>query len=419
VGQGILRTPGIVAAAVPDARIILLLWIAGGLIAAINAVAYAELGVSIPHAGGPYVFVRRAFGRTTGVVIGWSDWFNTISAQAFLAVVVAEFLHRLGVASTVPQAVLAPATIALVLAINWTHTRICGSSQSIGSALKGFFLIALILLLFLVPVSGRPAGVPVSQAPSVALGIGAVVVALKAVQNTYDGWNNCIYFSEEMHSPERCVPRAMFGGIFLVCGLYVLVNAALLHVLPLSALAGSKFAAADALGKVLGNWADVALTLFGVVSVTAILNLNVMFSGRIALAMARNHVLPPSLARVAPGGSPRAALLVTTFLSAVLAASGTYEQLIALNVALGLLINLLVTLSVPRLRRTEPQLRRPWRVPLYPLPIVVSALINAALLGALIYEDPVHTLAGTGLACLIGALYWLSERSRPARTAPI
>jgi len=418
VGQGILRTPGIVAAAVPNEALILLLWVAGGAIAMINAVAYAELGVAIPHAGGPYVFVRRAFGRTTGIIIGWADWFNTISAQAFMAVVIAEFIHRLGLATSVPQAVLAPAMIGIVLAINSTHTRICGSSQSIGSALKGFFLAALILLLFLVPSSGAAAAVEPSPAPSAAIGLGAVVIALRAVQNTYDGWNNCIYFSEEMHSPERCVPRALFGGIVLVTALYVLVNAALLHVVPPAGLAGSKLAAADALGVVLGDWAGVALTIFGVISVTAILNLQVMFSGRIALAMARDRVLPSGLTRVAPGGSPRRALLVTTLLSAVLAASGTYEQLIALNVALGLLINLLVTVSVPRLRRTEPELRRRWRVPFYPVPVVLSALLNIGLLVALIYEDPVHTLLGTGLACLIGLLYWVGERlRRPAAVA--
>ena len=84
VGQGILRTPGIVAGAVPDPALILLLWVVGGAIAAITAVAFAELGAAIPHAGGPYIFVRRAFGPSTGIAIGWADWLNTISAQALL-----------------------------------------------------------------------------------------------------------------------------------------------------------------------------------------------------------------------------------------------------------------------------------------------------------------------------------------------
>jgi APA family basic amino acid/polyamine antiporter len=214
------------------------------------------------------------------------------------------------------------------------------------------------------------------------------------------------------------VPRALFGGIALVTLLYVLVNAAILHVLSPAAMAGSKFAAADALGQVVGDRADMALTIFGVISVAAILNLQVMFSGRIALAMARDRVLPSALTKVSTGGSPRVALLATTLLSAAFAASGTYEQLIALNVALGVLTNLVVTISVLRLRRTEPQLQRPWRSPFYPLPILLSALINVLLLGALIYEDPVHSLLGTGFAIAIGIAYAMAHRQRARAISP-
>jgi APA family basic amino acid/polyamine antiporter len=418
VGQGILRTPGIVAGAVPYPTLVLLLWFAGGIIAAINAIPYAELGSSIPHAGGPFVFVRRAFGPTAGVTIGWADWLQSLSAQGFMAVVVAEFIHRLGLLTPVPQALLAPSIIGIVFAINWSNTRLCGRSQSVGSAVKGIALLALVLVLLLAPKSNAiPSAAAGHAGLPIALSFAAIVVALRAVQNTYDGWNNCIYFCEEMHAPERCVPRALFGGIAVVTALYVLVNLALLKTLPVSAMAASKFPAADALGVVLGEWADVALTVFGVISVAAILNLQVMFGPRIALAMARERVLPPQLTRVARGGSPRVALTVTVILSALLSASGTYEQLIALNVALGVLINLLVAVSVLRLRRTEPSLRRPWRTPLYPLPILISAAINAALLGALVYEDPVRSLAGTGLACLIGLAYWIAARLRPARPA--
>lgn len=416
VGQGILRTPGIVAGAVPQPLVILILWVAGGAIAAVNAAAYAELGTALPHAGGPYVFVRRAFGPTAGVVTGWSDWLNNISSQAFMAVVVAEFLHRLGLASAVPQGLLAPLLIGVFFAVNSTNTRLCGSSQSLGSVLKGAGLLALVLILLLAPAPHHVA--PSARLPSVGIGFAAVIVALRAVQNTYDGWNNCIYFCEEMHAPERCIPRALFGGIALVTGLYLLVNVALLRILTPAAIAGSTFPAADALGAVLGGWANVLLTLFGVISVAAILNLNVMFGPRIALAMARDGVLPQALAAVSPGGSPRVALTATTVGSVLLAASGTYEQLIAFNVALGVVVNLLVGLSALRLRKTEPELTRPWLVPLFPMPILIASGINFALLAALIYEDPLHSLAGTGAAIAIGLLYRLRTVLRSPAPQP-
>jgi APA family basic amino acid/polyamine antiporter len=419
VGQGILRTPGIVAGAVPDPAIILILWAAGGAIAAMSALALAELGAAIPHAGGPYVFVRRAFGPTAGTIIGWSDWLNSISAQAFMSVVVAEFIHRLGFLGQVPVALLAPGMIAIFFAVNWTNTRLCGSSQSAGSAMKGACLLLLVLILLLAPVGhhGAAAAAPPASA-GVGIAFAGIIVAIRAVQNTYDGWNNCIYFCEEMHAPERCIPRALFGGIALVAALYLLVNLALLRILSPEEMASSNFPAADALGAVMGNWADTLLTAFGVISVGAILNLNVMFGPRIALAMARDRVLPRPLATVAPGGTPRNALIATTLGSAVLSASGTYEQLIAFNVALGVLINLSVSVSALRLRRTEPALARPWRIPLYPWPVLVAVAINLALLGGLIFEDPVHSLLGTGSAVMIGLGYRMARRLRPVAVKP-
>lgn len=419
VGQGILRTPGIIAAAVPNSGLILLLWVAGATIAAINAIPFAELGTSIPQAGGPYVFVRRAFGPTAGIVVGWSDWLNNVSSQAFMSVVVAEFIHRLGWGYGLPVGVLAPAAILVFFALNWTNTRLCGSSQSLGSILKGSALLVLVLVLYFVPPHHNVRPASTGAAPAM-VGLGAIIVGLRAVQNTYDGWNNGIYFCEEMHSPERHIPRALFGGIALVAVLYLLINAALLHVLTPQAMAHSTFAAADALGAVLGPWANTLLTIFGVVSVAAILNLNVMFGPRIALAMARDRVLPGTLAIVSEGGSPRIALIATTAGAIVLAASGSYEQLIAFNVALGVLGNFFVDLAALRLRRTEPELARPWRAPLYPYSILIAASINTALLGALIYEDPVHSLAGTGLAVAIGLSYyavgWMRRLIIPAQT---
>ncbi len=408
VGQGIFRTPGIVAGAVPDPTLILILWGAGAAIAMITAIPYAELGTAMPRAGGPYVFVTRGLGHTAGITIGWSDWLINISNQAFLSVVVAEFLHRLGVLSNVPQAVIAPSLILLFFALNWSNTRLSGSSQSIGSVLKGAGLLILIPILLTAPLATSAT----AQAPiavSGVIGISAIIVAMRVVQNTYDGWNNCIYFCEEITSPERSVPRALFGGIAVVSALYLLVNVALLRVMSPAAMAGSNFPAADALALVMGVGAGMLLTIFGALSVAANLNLNAMFGPRVALAMARDRVLPSALAKIAPGGTPRLALVVTSGLAMLLSASGTYEELIAFNVALGALVNLSVCMCAWRMRQTEPSLPRPWRMPLHPLPVVLAATINALLLAALIYEDPFHSLLGTGFAVAIGLGYKIAS----------
>jgi APA family basic amino acid/polyamine antiporter len=258
---------------------------------------------------------------------------------------------------------------------------------------------------------------PEAASTSTAIGIGGVIVALRQIYNTYAGWNNCTYFCEEMHKPEHCVPRAIFGGIAAVTGLYLLVNVAILRVLTPAEMAGSTLAAGDALNAVIGKWADIAITIFGIVSVAALTNLGMMFCSRIAFAMARDGVLPSSLARIAPGGTPRNGLIATAAIGAALAASGTYEQLIAFSVALGLFTDLIISLSAIQLRRTEPQLPRPWRAPFYPMAIMAAVLLETALLLALIWNDPFHSLSGTGVAVALGVAFALKRaflRPRPA-----
>lgn len=200
VGQGILRTPGIVANVVRSPALILLLWIVGGGLAAISAFAYVELGTALPSAGGPYDFVRRAFGPLAGIVAGWGQWFVLVTTEAFLAIVVAEFLHRVGVWPEVGSSVLAVGVLALFWLLNWTGTRTSAGSQVAFSALKGAALIALVILLFAQPTAHQ------LPATGEAIGLAGIVVAMRAIINTYDGWQEIVLFGEEVERPERTLP---------------------------------------------------------------------------------------------------------------------------------------------------------------------------------------------------------------------
>lgn len=407
VGQGILRTPGIVANAVHSPAVILLLWIVGAGLVAISAFAYVELGTALPAAGGPYEFVRRASGPLAGVVAGWGVWFVLVTLEAFLAIVVAEFLHRLGVWPDVGSSLLAVGVLALFWLVNWTGTRISGGSQVALSALKGAALIALVILLF-----AQPAARPPAVATGEAIGLAGIVVAMRAIINTYDGWQEIVLFGEEVERPERTLPRAMATGILSVAVLYVLVNVALLHVLTPADMAESTLPAADAAKLALGPAGDLALTVFGVVSVGAITNLAVMKSARIAFALARAGHLPAKLSAVASTGTPRPALTVSSILAAVFAATGTYNTVVAMNVAMTVALVVVVNLAAARLRSTEPDLPRPFRIPFYPLPVLAAVGLNLALLAALVFEDPVHSLGGFAFLAVVGAIYAAVHRMR-------
>lgn len=404
VGQGILRTPGIIAAEVHSPGLILLLWLLGALLSGITAFAYVELATAIPCAGGQYDYVRRAFGPLAGIVAGWGSWLVLVTLQGFLGIVVAEFLHRLGIFTGLHISAVAVGVLILFWGLNWTSTRIAGDSQILFSAFKGAALIALVVLLLAHPAAGvSQDSTPVNGA----VGIGALAIAMRAIMNTYNGWDEVVYFGEEIEAPERTIPPAVAGGIVGVTLLYLLINFAFLHVLSPAQMAGSKLVAADAVQVVLGPTGDLFMTIFAVISVGAITNLAIMKSARISFALARAGQLPAKLSEVASTGIPRWALSTSTLLAMVFAATGTYDTVVAMNVPVGIGLVIAVNLAVIKLRRTEPDLPRPFRMPLFPLPALIAIALNSALFVALIYEDPVYSLAGLAALAGIALVYFL------------
>jgi APA family basic amino acid/polyamine antiporter len=411
VGQGIMRAPGIVAGALPSPVWIMAAWLIGGLMCFVDAFATVELATSVPRAGGPYAFVSRAFGPFAGTMIGWSDWFNFVVANGFFGVVFAEYVHRLGFLMSVPIGVLAVGLIAVTWALNALGTRTSGMSQNVGSALKAVALLGAIALCFAAP-HAAPAAMPASHP---ALTLAAVAIGMRAIYNTFSGWNACAYFCEEVHRPARNIARSTFIGLGLVTGLYLLVNAALLHALTIPQIAGSTLPVADAVGVVLGPRGAVVATVFALISVAAVTNLSVMCCTRIAYGMARNGILPSALAIVGKSGTPQVALAATVLGSVICASTGVYETLIAVGAVLAILVCMGVDLSALWLRRTEPELDRPYRMPLFPLPPILGLAINAALLVALVNEDPLHSLTGVAILAMIGASYLLARLFRSRR----
>jgi APA family basic amino acid/polyamine antiporter len=422
VGQGIMRTPGIVAGALPNPALILGVWALGGSIILIDACATVELGASMPRSGGPYVFAERAFGPVAGTMLGWADWLNWTLAIAYISVVFAEYAQRLGLGTALPTGVLAVLLIACVGAINWSGTKTCGASQVIGSAIKGFGLLALIALLWLAPAGSRQVvnhPLPEVGGAGLAAGIAAFAIAIRAIAITYGGWASCVYFCEELHQPERNVVRATFGGILLVILLYLGVNASLLHVLSPAEIAASKLPVADAAAAVLGPASGTVITLLAIFSVVAICNLFIMSASRIGYAMARNQVLPAMFTHVSRSGTPRVSLFFTAGAAAVLASTGGYERLIAIGAPFTIGITTVCNLAAIRMRIAEPDLARPFKMPLFPLPAVFAFCVNTALIGAIFYEDAFNSSLGVGLVLAIGIVTKLRRRFRIARPAAI
>ncbi len=409
VGQGILRTPGLVAAAVHSPALIIATWSLGGLAAVVGALAYIELGAAIPSAGGPYDYAEKAFGRLPAALTGWTLLLAMVASTAGVAYVTGEYVVRLGGMTGVPPAVPALVAVALFWGLNMSGTRASGKVQVVFSALKGGILVALVIALFM--FTGRePSTAP---APPIVgpVGIAGLALAMRLIVSTYNGWQDIALYCEELDDPGRSLPRSMFGGLAAVMGIYVFFNLALLQVLTPAQMAASNLPGADAVALLLGNAAGQAMTLFGVLSVAAITSLSIMGSTRITYAMARGGMLPPALARVSQNGTPRAALAVVVLLTALFVASGTYDTLSSTSTSLYQMAVVAVLLSAVQLRRTHPDMLRPYRMPWYPVTITLALIANVALLVAFIYDDPFNALIGLGIVFGLMLVWLMIDRS--------
>lgn len=244
-----------------------------------------------------------------------------------------------------------------------------------------------------------------------------IVLAARAVRSTYNGWNTVAYFSEEVRSAERNIARATFIGIGVVTAIYVTTNFALLRVLSVEEIASSNLPVADAAARVFGALSGPIITAFALLSVGAIANLQPMYLSRIVYQMSRDRLIAPVFARVSASGTPRPALLLSIGTAAAFASTGIYERLVAMYAVLSAFTYVLVNLSALRLRSTEPDLPRPYRMPFYPLPALVALAANLALAVGLLIEDPKMSGYALLLIFVPVPLYLLARRRWSAQAA--
>src|SRR6266699_2878212 len=247
ISAGIVRTPGDIARGLPNAWLFLAVWIVGGLYALFSAPSMAELGAAIPRSGGQYNFSRRAIGEYAGFIVGWSDWLSTCGTAAAVAIVVSEYSGSLFPILAGPQKIkLLSVTIIVGFGVlQWRGIRWGSGAQLLTAAIKTAGFLVLVLACFLKGGQAHQAALH-NNAPPPTLASGwplavAIMLGLQAVFYTIDGWDGVIYFGEEVREPGRDVPRAIFGSVFSIMGIYLLLNLVALYVLPMNEIAGNNF----------------------------------------------------------------------------------------------------------------------------------------------------------------------------------
>ena len=395
IGAGILRAPHDAAALLPSIPWFVGIWVLGGLYALLGANAIAELGAMRPRSGGQYAIAEHAFGPFTGFAVGWSDWLSCCGSVAAVSIVLAEAAAALMGA---PRAVM-PLSLAAVIAAGallWQGSRTVNASQQLTSAAKflGFMVLTAACLAWGLGHE-RAADAPrLTPPPALLTGL---VLALQGVIFAYDGWVGIMYFGEETRDPARDIPRALFGGVLAVMGVYVLLNLALVVVLPLHAIAADALPTASAAMVVFGGGGETAVRLLVIVALPSGILANLGMGTRVMFSLGRDTSRLSALGSASVAGAPRAAILVSTLVAVAFVTTGTFRQVIAICSVLFVASYAVSFAALFRLRAKEPDTPRPWRAIGHPFSTGLVLLGSIAFLIGTAMAAPRDALIGASL----------------------
>ncbi|MGH6871280.1 MAG: APC family permease [Rhizomicrobium sp.] len=413
IGAGILRTPSSIAALVPDADLIVALWMFGALQAALEANVFAELGTAMPRAGGMYVYAHRAFGDIGGLAVGWTLWSARLCSAAALSVAFADFLALIWPVAGAHTTLVALGMLAAVFGLNAIGLREGRSVQEFTSLAKALALAAFCIVAFLTaaPATASVPAVAVPAMAAPAIGLMGVVGAYQMIVGAYAGWYEPLFFAEENADPSRSVPRAMFIGIAIGAVLYVAVNLGLIHALGVGGMAHGALPYTTILSRALGPAAATLFAIGAMFVVSSCTNAGVMSAPRVLLGLARDRLLPGALADVNRGGSPWVAVLMTAAGAVLLTLTGVFNLLFGLIGTLGVAAQLLTVVAIFVLRRREPDMPRPWRAFGYPFLPALVLVVDMALLLLFLASDwrGAAIAAALWAACIPFA--WVARRA--------
>jgi APA family basic amino acid/polyamine antiporter len=418
IGSGIYLVPSVVLRQTgSQTGPAMMVWILAGILSLLGALTYAELGAMKPEAGGLYAFIRDAFGPLPAFLYGWTSFFVIASGSvATLAVAFSNYFSQIVPVGPVGSRLIAVAVITITVVLNIRGTRDSATVQNWTTGLKvgALLLMGGALIAFGHPPRDAVAMWPSSVTPSLLTGFGTAMIG---VLWAYEGWQYVTFSAGETIDPQRTFPRAITAATAALVVTYLLVSFGYISALGADAAAHSDHVAADAVGALLGPVAGKLVGTLILVSIFSATNGLVLTAPRMYYAMARDGVFFKRLAAVHPRfGTPAVAILAIGGWAAVLAVSGTFEQLLTYVVFTGWIFYGLGGLAVMALRRKEPNTPRPFRVPGYPVTPLLFVASAALLVGNTLVAQPSRAAAGIAVV-LIGTPAFYLWRAKSRRLA--
>jgi len=411
IGSGIFVVPSLIAQRVPEPGLVIGIWIFSGLLVLCGALTLAELGAMLPQSGGLYVYMREAYGPFWAFLYGWTIMLVVIPGS--IAALCSAFLLYLTL--FVPMSWWTGKVVGILLLAGLAVVNVRGVKQGAGvqslfTVLKVAGLVALVGLA-LGTWQGDVAHFAPLLPPALSAGLlPAIGLAMISTLFAYDGWHFVGFVAGEIRDPQRNIPRSIILGVVAVIAIYVSANLAYIFVLGQPRIAGSARVASDAMAAMIGPTGATFIAFTILCSTFGAMSANVLAGPRVFFAMATDGLFVPRLATVHPRfHTPAAAIWTMALWSGVLTLTGGYEHLITLSGFANWIFFTMVVLAVIVLRRRRPDLPRPYRVPGYPITVIVFVVVSSFFVVNTLVGAPRSSLMGLGLL-LIGVPFYFYRR---------
>ncbi len=421
IGSGIFLLPSSIATLVPAPGMMLLVWVACGVLSLFGALTFAELGAAYPRAGGQYLFLKEIFGRRVAFLYGWTFfWVIQTGIIAAVAVAFALYVDVFWALGPFQVKLVAIALILGLSAVNYLGVRYGGIVGNVFTIAKVAAILAIVILGFtladgtgelfspFVPAGGATTGSLVS-----AFGA-AMVLCLFA----FDGWNQSAAIASEVRDPQRTVPRSMLLGVLVVLAVYLLANLVYLHVLPIDAIGGTSTLGADVARVFLGpdgeSWiaAAILIATFGTV------NAFILAGPRVYYAIAQDGLAYRGLGSIHERfKTPDFATIVQAQWACLLVLTGSYQQLVTYVVIAIYLFYGITAAGIFVNRRRNPGQILAYRTPGYPVIPVIFIATSAFIVLNAVFTTPREAFAGLGLVATGIPFLFLAEYMERRRRA--
>ena len=345
-------------------------WVLAGIMTITAGLTAAEVSAAIPKTGGMMVYIEEIYGKKLGFLTGWMQ--SVLFFPATIAAISVMFGQQAAILLG-NESLVIPMTVGVILLIGVLNTfgsKTSGAIQTVSTVCKLIPLVLIIVFGFIKGSGDNPI-----MNPLVAEGIrpmGVIGQLLVAILFAYDGWINVGALAGEMKNPGKDLPKAIIGGLSIVMAINVVINLAYLWVLPASELAQYASPASIVAEKIFGPVGGKLINVGILVSVFGCLNGYLLTGPRIPYTLANQKLLPATFGKLNKNGVPANATLFMVVLSVIYALSGQFNLLSDLSMFAIWAFYTLTFIGVIKLRKTQPDLKRPYKVPFYPVIPIIS-----------------------------------------------